>query len=94
VTVPYRPDFSAGFGPSGPDYAGASLAAWDKLAAEKGYRLVGIEPSGVNAFFIRNGLGEDLFPRVSVASCLDHPFARRSRAERLPGVQDRHWERV
>lgn len=35
-------------------YFGASLTALTKLSAEKGYRLVAVEPTGVNAFFLRN----------------------------------------
>lgn len=35
-------------------YYGASLQAWVRLAHEKGYRLVAIEPRGVNAYFLRN----------------------------------------
>jgi hypothetical protein len=41
-------------------YYGASLAALTKLSARKGYRLVAVEPSGINAFFLRN----DLAPHI------------------------------
>jgi hypothetical protein len=41
-------------------YHGASLLALNKLASHKGYRLVAVEPAGVNAFFIRN----DLCPEI------------------------------
>jgi hypothetical protein len=37
-------------------YFGASLAALEKLARKKGYRLVLCEEAGVNAFFVRNDL--------------------------------------
>ena len=37
-------------------YSGASLAALEKLARRKGYRLVFCEEMGVNAFFLRNDL--------------------------------------
>jgi hypothetical protein len=39
-----------------PFYWGASLAALHKAAVRKGYRLVLCEESGVNAFFVRDGL--------------------------------------
>lgn len=94
VTVPYRPEFVAEFGPEGPEYAGASLAAFRRLAAGRGYRLVGIDPAGINAFFIRNPEGLSQFPEVSVADCLEHPFAVRSRRERWPRIKDRMWQRV
>jgi len=40
---------------------GASLAALEKLGAEKGYRLVGCVFTGSNAFFVREDLIGDLF---------------------------------
>ena len=56
VTVPNRPI---------PDdapkaYHGASLAALEKLARRKGYRLVVCEDMGVNAFFLRHDLAPHL----------------------------------
>jgi hypothetical protein len=41
-------------------YYGASLAALTKASARKGYRLVAVEPAGVNAFYLRN----DLAPHI------------------------------
>jgi tetratricopeptide (TPR) repeat protein len=40
---------------------GASLKAYEKLGADKGYRLVGCELRGVDAFFVREDLVNDLF---------------------------------
>lgn len=45
-------------------YFGASLAALTALAAEKGYRLVGCDLSGTNAFFVREGLAPALPTRT------------------------------
>jgi hypothetical protein len=56
VTVPYDPTFDRRHGL----YYGASLAAWTRLAHRKGYRLVAVEPAGINAFFLRN----DLAPQI------------------------------
>jgi hypothetical protein len=41
-------------------YYGASLAALTHLASRKGYRLVAVEPAGINAYFVRN----DLAPHI------------------------------
>jgi hypothetical protein len=41
-------------------YLGASIAALEKCARRKGYRLVLCEESGVNAFFVRDGLAPQL----------------------------------
>ena len=43
------------------DYSGASLAAVTKVAAKKGYCLVGCGIAGVNAFFVREDLVESRF---------------------------------
>lgn len=48
-------------------YGSASLAAFNKILKAKGYRLVGCDPSGFDAYFIREG--KDIFPEVSVQSC-------------------------
>ena len=52
VTIPYDPQFDRHRHHS--MYYGASLQALTKLNARKGYRLVAVEPAGVNAFFLRH----------------------------------------
>lgn len=71
VTVPWQADFRLDFSRQ-PYYGGASLAAFVKLARTKGYRLVGCERIGVNAFFLRAGVGESLFPEIPAAQGLEH----------------------
>jgi hypothetical protein len=65
VTIPYDPQFNRR------DhrfcYFGASLAALTKLSASKGYRLVAVEPTGVNAFFLRNDVAPEI-PAVDPAA--------------------------
>ena len=41
--------------------AGASLTALEKLAVEKGYKLVGCTLAGTNAFFVRDDMAGDHF---------------------------------
>lgn len=45
----------------GTNYFGCSLAALTKVSAQKGYKLVGCNFSGANAFFVREDLVGDLF---------------------------------
>lgn len=92
LTVPYKPDFNRF--DIHPDFFGASLPAFVKLAARKGYRLVGCNKYGYNAFFVANGLGDDLLPEVSVESCLTHPKVRWGQRERLPAVEHLPWVEV
>jgi hypothetical protein len=57
----------------GTDYFGASVSALEKLGAEKGYRLVGCNITGTNAFFVRQDLVGDHFPYQSTAEHLYQP---------------------
>ena len=66
VAIPYDSQFDRhGFDVPRDAYYGASLPALVKLGARKGYRLVLVEPRGVNAFFVRDDLAYDL-PVASV----------------------------
>lgn len=58
VTVPYDPQFDRHRHHT--MYYGASLTALARLSARKGFRLVAVEPTGVNAFFLRH----DLAPHI------------------------------
>lgn len=91
VTVPYKPDFKAQYFDGFGIYSGASLPAFCKLAKDKGYRLVGCQRYGFNAFFIRNGVGEDVLPEVSIESCFQHPFIDWAKVKLQPMVKDQEW---
>jgi hypothetical protein len=97
LTVPYTEDFSSARYPSTnemPNFCGASLAAFTKLARRKGYRLVGCNRYGFNAFFVRAGLGEKLQPEIPVADCFTHPKVLWGMKERWPTVKDLPWVEV
>jgi len=90
LTVPYDSKFVY----KNDYYRGASLAAMVKLGKEKGYRLIGTHRYGFNAFFIKNGLGEQFFSEVSVESCLKDPYSQLARKERWPKAKKCNWEEV
>jgi hypothetical protein len=90
LTIPYDPQFIF----ESENYRGASLAAMCKLGREKGYRLVGTHRFGFNAFFIKNGLGEDYFPEVDVACCVQDPFSELAREKRWPQARECNWQEV
>jgi hypothetical protein len=94
VTVPYSPEFKGEYSQGFGVYSGASLAAFVRLAARKGYRLVGVQRLGFNAFFVRNGLADDLLPAVDPVAALDLPFVKWAERELLPLVKDKPWEHV
>jgi len=57
----------------GSDYGGASLQAIAGLAARRGYRLVGTNITGVNAFFVRADLAGAHFAPPDVAALYNPP---------------------
>ncbi|MEW5850053.1 MAG: hypothetical protein AB2A00_14790 [Myxococcota bacterium] len=77
IVVPYDP--SHVYPGKHPDYFGASPTAMARLAAQKGYRLVGANNYGFNTIYVRQGLAETALPEVTVESILQHP----RNAERL-----------
>lgn len=91
VTVPYRDDFSAGFHEGFGIYSGASLPAFVSLARARGYRLIGVQRYGYNAFFLRNDIGQKEFPEVPAGSCFDHPFTHWAMQTLRPMIADREW---
>ncbi len=94
VTVPYSPDFRAQWNQGTADYCGASLAAFVKLGRAKGYRLVGCNRYGFNAFFIRDDLGGELLPEIPAAACFEHPKVHHGMRTRLPRVEHMDWVEV
>ncbi len=60
----------------GSDIMGMSLQCATDLAESLGYKLVGTNLSGVNAFFVRKDLVQDLFVCQSTAIHLYNPFRK------------------
>lgn len=84
VTVPYKPDFDRhDFRGTENLYYGASLAALVRLGTRKGYRLVAVEPRGVNAFFLR----DDVAPEVPAIDA-EAAYRLLDRYARAPDVYD------
>ncbi len=94
VTVPYQENFVGKYDEHGLYYGSASLSAFVKLGKEKGYRLVGCQRYGFNAFFIRSGIGEDIFPEISPAECFHHPKAKYGVESRLAKAKENKWIEV
>ena len=63
LTVPYQPNHAGG----GTNFFGASLEALVRLGRQKGYRVVGCNISGSNAFFVREDLCADHFIEPATA---------------------------
>lgn len=98
VTVPYRPDFEqqelsdGNFGYA--KYAGASLPAFVKLAKQKGYRLVGGNRLGFNAFFLRDDVGLDYFKEIAPELLFSHPVVQFASAASRHLYDDLEWVEI
>ncbi|GAC1359405.1 MAG: hypothetical protein NVS2B12_29160 [Ktedonobacteraceae bacterium] len=75
-------------------YFGASLSAFVKLGKQKGYRLVGCERYGYNAFFVRSDIEKKILPAVTPAECFTHPFTQYLSEVRRMMVLDKAWVEV
>ncbi|NMG06338.1 hypothetical protein [Brasilonema sp. UFV-L1] len=95
VTVPYDSNFRAKV-INGAYYCGASLRAFVNLGNKLGYRLVGSNTRQFNAFFIRNDVGIDILPEVSVDSCLSlyDDCSKSLNQYNFPYIGELPWEEV
>ena len=89
IVVPYDKDYR--YPGKHPDYHGASPVAMEKLARKKGYRLVGANDYGFNTIYIKNGIGENILPAVSVESILQHP-RNQERLKLFEAIKD--WDYI
>jgi hypothetical protein len=92
VSTPYDSNFvrydvhSSGF------YHGCSLSAIEHLGKSKGYRLVGADETGVNAFLVKEHLCPEV-PTLTAAECFKEnrgrvKYKKLSRAEQFDKIKD------
>jgi hypothetical protein len=95
LTVPYSDDFDSSWQKPQPQqyYRGVSLRAMSELSKSKGYRLIGAHRYGFNVFFLRDDVGADVFPAVTVEQVHDNPTTRRAWLA-WPSVKDFPWVSV
>ena len=80
ISVPYDASFVRTEKHFSNLYFGASLAAFDHLATQRGYSLIGTNSIGSNAFFVRNDQLHELpFPALSVKEAYVNCLVRESR---------------
>lgn len=95
LTIPYDPAFYCWNKPGAEkDFRSVSLLAMKKLSEAKGYRMIGAHRHGFNVFFLRNDIGQELFPAVSIEQIHDNPWTRYGQRERWPLVKDMNWLEV
>ena len=95
LTIEYQPDFDC-WSKTGPeqDYRSVSLAAMVKVSKSKGYRLIGAHRHGFNVFFLRDDVGQDCFPEVSIEEVHNNHWTRWGQGNRWPLVKDMNWVEV
>ncbi len=95
LTVPYSDNFDSSMGKPFPDeyFRSASLRAMTELSKSKGYRLIGAHRHGFNVLFMRNDVGVDVFPEVSIESVHNNAATRKAQ-KAWPQVQKLPWVKV
>jgi hypothetical protein len=95
ITIPYQTHFSCvekhGYEQ---EFRSASLLAMTKLSEKKGYRLIGAHKHGFNVVFLRNDIGLDVFPAVSIDAVHDNIWTRIGQNERWKLLKDMNWVEV
>jgi hypothetical protein len=71
LSVPYTADFARKNAHSSGLYYGFSIRAAQYLANERGYKFVGTNKAGSNAFFIRNDRADEILKKLTVV--VDRP---------------------
>lgn len=94
LTVPYSPGFMAEFSEYGSDYAGASLKAFVNLGRRKGYRFIGTNTIGTNAFFVRDDIACELVPEAAMEDAFKHPRAKFGMTVRYEKIKNKTWVEV
>ncbi|WP_263358495.1 hypothetical protein [Acidicapsa ligni] len=81
ISIPYKADFHRTDAHFSNLYYGASLAALKSLALKKGYRFVGTNSAGNNAFFVREDYAER-FVDTSILNIQELPSTVRESIDR------------
>lgn len=87
VTIPYRPDFNWQQLPSRHQFfRSASLLAFAQVSRRKGYRLIGWNALGYNAFFLREDVVPNIFPTRTPGELDQNGFTA--------AMRKRHWKDI
>ena len=95
LTIPYSDDFYCWNKPAPEDsFRSMSLAAANKLMKSKGYRMVGAHKMGFNIIFIKNGIGEDSFPEISLEQARGEYFNHKEMTAVWDSLKGYPWVEV
>jgi hypothetical protein len=95
VTIPYRPDFRWEKLPAKHQFfRSASLLAFTRVSRTKGYRLVGWNALGYNAFFLRDDVAPGIFPTRAPDELEGNPFAMAMRKMHWKNIAQLPWVEI
>lgn len=95
LVMPYKADFYKGQPGTVPFAYGATLPAFVSLAKTRDYRLIGVDRHGINAFFLRNDIGQDVFAEAQPEDFLtNNPFVQARRDRYQKGHMKQKWLNV
>ena len=95
LTIPYSDDFYCWDKPYPENvFRSLSLTAAQKLMKSKGYRMVGAHRLGFNIIFIKNGIGEDVFPEIPIEQARGDYFNHQEMGALWESIKHYPWVEV
>jgi hypothetical protein len=92
LTVPYEAAFKFSDRPPAEQlFRSASLKAYLHVSAAKGYRYVGCNALGFNAYFLRNDVGSSEFAGADPQKVEELAFTKETRAQNWPRIAALPW---
>jgi hypothetical protein len=95
ITIPYKEDFSCESKDNyHEDFRSVSPLAMINLSREKGYRLIGAHKYGFNLIFMRNDVGNNYFPEITLDKISCNQYTLITKKTRWPLIKDAPWVKV
>jgi hypothetical protein len=95
ITIPYKEDFSYTSKDNyHEEFRSVSPLAMIKLSKRKGYRLIGAHKYGFNLIFMRNDIGNNIFPAITLDQISNNQYTIIGKKTRWPFVKDAPWIKV
>ena len=95
ITIPYKEDFSYMSKDNyHADFRSVSPLAMIKLSKTKGYRLIGSHKYGFNLIFMRNDVGNEYFPEITLDKVSNNQYTIMTKKTRWAAIKDAPWMEV
>jgi hypothetical protein len=94
ITIPYQEDFFYRSGKQHIEFRSVSPLAMIRLSKRKGYRLVAAHKYGFNLIFMRNDVGKDFFPEITLSEVQNNPYTLMRKKTAWDAVKNAPWVEV